>query len=269
MSSETEAFRVLRASKHATIAMWALLWSSFRCHIDRVLVSGIANPLQSVPGPNPPVVDPAKLTAELHRCMTRSAPKGYKGTSENAKRYRRSEGVPLWTTWHRLLVCNEWFYLAKTGDKRGFGLFARKDVSFAKLQTVLFGWLCPISLDEYEQLHEAGHPSLFQRGTKRYILAGPISCVNHDCASCCGFAAPKTFPVDGFTTPSFVGDVAAGEWEPRLLVLRDLSGQSHKPCFRKGDEIVVRYQDEYPDCKCSQCAKPPKKRGKREAAEME
>lgn len=264
MSAEASALHVLHASKASTVPMYCILWTSFRCHVNRALVSGKPSALLSISGPQPPSIDAEDLKAELTRCMTRSSPKGFRGTSANAKRYRRSEGIPLWTHWCRLLIVSEWFYLAQTGDKRGMGLFARKQVSFRQLQKVLFGWLCPISADDYEQLHAAGHPSLFQRGRRRYVLIGPLCCANHACNSLCGFAAPKHFPVPDYETPSFAPESGSGEWDAQLLTLRDLgvhNGENRG--FRAGEEILVCYQDDFPDCQCAACQIPavrPRKR---------
>ena len=264
MSAEANALRVLRASKASTVPFYCLLWTSFRCHVNSALVSGKPSALLSVSGPAPPAVHADELKAELTRCMRRSSPKGFRGTSSNAKWYQRSEGVPLWTGWHRLLIVNDWFYLAQTGDNRGMGLFARKDLSFSRLQKVLFGWLCPISEADYEQLHAAGHPSLFQRGRRRYVFIGPLCCANHACDSLCGFAAPKHFPVPGYATPSFAPESNSSEWDAQLLTLRDLSGAADdNRGFRAGEEILVRYQDDFPDCQCGACqtpSAPPRKR---------
>ena len=132
-------------------------------------------------------------------------------------------------------------------------------MSFTQLQKILFGWLCPITIEDYEQLHAANHPSLFERGRRRYVLIGPLSCANHSCNSFCGFAAPKSFPVSGYDTPSFATNNDPSEWNAQLLTVRDLSSDGqHNQGFRAGEEIVVRYQDSFPDCKCEVCA--PKKR---------
>lgn len=267
--------RVLRASKDSTVVKWVLLWSSFRCLIDRA-ASGNDPALQILNSSSDPLgpfgeCDREELKRVLTRCMRQSAPKGYNGTSSNAKRFQRSEGIPLWMQWHRLMIRNEFVYLRQTSDGRGFGLFARKDLTNKVVLREVFGWLAPVSEEDYEKLHGADHPSLYQQASKRFILAGHLSCVNHDCGSLFGFTRPKSFPVAGYATPSFATKDRASqdEWSAQLLTLRLLDGDNStkvEVAFRKDEEIVVKYQDNFPDCRCANCTparQKPTKRGRK------
>jgi hypothetical protein len=196
--------------------------------------------------------------------MTRSAPKGFEGTTPNARFYRRTEGVPLWRQWRTELLRNEAFYLADASDpEMGRGLFARRDVSFAELRSHLYGWLCPITAADYEKLHAAGHPSLYQQGAGRYILCGPLSCPNHSCESQVGFARPHSFPVAGFETPTFAGE--ASDPSAKLLTLRDLRDDHEKNeiVFRQDEEVLLCYQDVFEGCCCLACKKRQKKKKKK------
>ena len=272
MSAEAKALQVLRARKDSTVVMWVLLWTSFRCLIDRASRSNEAA-LQILNSSSDPVEafghdDLDDLKIVLTRCMRHSSPKGFSGTSSSAKYYQRTEGVPLWMQWHQLMRRNEYFYLQQTTDGRGSGLFARKDLSKEEVLREIFGWLAPIAEDQYEQLHGANHPSLYQNASNRYVLGGLLSCVNHDCGSPFGFSRPKPFPVDGYKTPSFATDnrESQDEWSAQLLTLQPLVDDELTVAFRKNEEIVVIYQDMFPDCRCATCIQPrqrPKKRGRK------
>jgi hypothetical protein len=252
MSTESQALRILRAFKKDVVQEWLLLWTSFRCILDRVLCRDewrakypVPLTLLSVPGSLPPHVDQDALLKELDACMARTAPKRFSGKEYPAKRARIDTGVPLWASWHKMMVQNPFFYLAKTGDKRGAGLFARRNLTFKDVYFALYGWLCVIGSEEYEKLHDNLHPSLYEFREKRYILGGPLSCVNHACNAPVGFSPPCTLPREGFETPPFTA---------HLLTLRNLTDNaSSARVFSKGDEILVCYQDDYPDCLCNAC----------------
>ena len=65
-----------------------------------------------------------------------------------AKFYQRTEGVPLWMQSHQLMIRNDYFYLQQSMNGRGFGLFARKDLSKKDVLREIFGWLASIAEDQ-------------------------------------------------------------------------------------------------------------------------
>ena len=109
MSAEVDALRVLRASLASTVVMWIRLWTSFRCLINRAASIPERAILASTSGPLGEC-DDAELKRVLVKCMTYSSPKGFKERSPLSQRYRRVEGIPLWTEWHRLVIQNEYMY---------------------------------------------------------------------------------------------------------------------------------------------------------------
>ena len=252
MSTESRALRVLRAFKKDVVPEWILMWTSFRCLLDRVLNHmewrakyAIPWTLLSVPGPVAPRVDKRMLEEQLDARMKTTSVKRFVGEKHTAKHARTETGVPLWAEWHKLMVQSPLFYLARTPDGRGAGLFARRNLTFRELSFGLYGWLCPIGASEYETLHANDHPSLFQVRHSRFILGGPLSCVNHACDAALGFATPCRFPRTGFARPPF---------DAHLLRVVNLTEASENMIAVPQDcEILVCYQDTFPACRCAHC----------------
>ncbi len=147
--------------------------------------------------------------------------------------------------------------MKKTGDERGFGLFAKRRVSFEEVRSELLGWLSPVFEGDYDRLNAAKHPSLFEFGRSYYVLIGAMSLANHDCAATVGFSEPIVVPraiLAATTTPAFVrlsGDT-------RLLQISDKTERRDHGGWEQGEEILVRYGNAYfgnNNCKCSTCAK--------------
>jgi hypothetical protein len=96
---------------------------------------------------------------------------------------RSKEGVPFGLALLKLVVWHPLFYLAQTVHC-GWGLFARRDLTFAEVQAALYGFLTPIDVHTFTALRNAGHPSLFvTRSNQHYILHELLSLVNHQCKS--------------------------------------------------------------------------------------
>jgi hypothetical protein len=95
---------------------------------------------------------------------------------------RTKEGIGFGFAYLNLVAWNRDFYVAQTPNC-GWGLFARRDLTFAEVQAGLYGFLSPIDDWVFTELHAAGHPSLFAVAKRRYILHELLSLVNHQCGS--------------------------------------------------------------------------------------
>ena len=221
MALEAELYRALAGLKTFDVPMYARLWVSYRCWLDKQTL-GEKGPLHwsraREAGAGPPTDE------QLHHMMRASSPKGFRGGSRDAKHARKREGLPLWRFFFRNTVAhNSDCYLRHT-DKRGFGVFARRHVSFDEVRRAFPGWLCPISAETYETLFARAHPSLYSYGGRHYVLSGPLSMLNHQCGARTGYGRPRSFPVDGFETPSFhTLDTAPEVDRAKLLMLKDVS----------------------------------------------
>jgi hypothetical protein len=162
-----------------------------------------------------------------------------------ARHHRKREGVPLWQFFYdHTMRSTNLFYLKDTKSPRGFGVFARRDVTLDEVRLAMPGWLCWITKETYALLMEHGHPSLFSYGGEHYVLSGPLSMLNHQCDARTGFARPRAFPVEGFTTPSFCTlDEGPSVTRAKLLLLKDVSllKEGVHPGFTQDQEITITY----------------------------
>lgn len=101
------------------------------------------------------------------------------------------------------------------------------------LSSVLWGLALEVDSDDYETLVDSKYPSLLcgYRG-KRYIIAGPLSMVNHACKSPLCFTSPRQV-IDPELPEEFANIPAI-----RLLSRRDVS-------LEPGKEIFVDYFSTY------------------------
>jgi hypothetical protein len=266
MSAEADALRPLNASYANSVPTYVKLWTSFRCSLDAEMKPASAKKvplktLKSVPGQHPPDFDKDIVERELEKAMAYRSPSPYNGTSEHAKRMRKMEGLSIFRAFHRIMVTNAFFYLADTGSAaRGMGLFARQDLSMDVLRQELFGWMGEITEKDYESLHQHNFPSLFEFGSNRFILFGPLSCANHGCYSMIGFDKPAKLELEA-------SPFQVDPYKPiKILRVRDrsASGAPNHSGVKAGEEILVKYMDEaLPDCECSDCVKNKTKRRKR------
>lgn len=255
MAQEHAALRTLAAKKDRSVPVYVLLWTSFRCKVNNDCKKG-SGPFFEYQGDN--------LKTLINASLKKSAPKGFCELTHTAQSRRTKEGIPLFLFFHRLVVQSPIFVVRDTGGKRGFGVFARRKITFTEAREALVGWLAPISQEDYDQLNRASHPSLYQLGSSRFfVLIGPTSIINHDCKALVGFSRPQ--PISSENMPDFAKDygdrLIPDDLRPMQLLLRDLTVNGH-PGFEKDEEIVVQYGFEIFDaCFCASCiGKPPRKR---------
>lgn len=160
----------------------------------------------------------------------------------------------MFMSWIRAICQSGIFYL-KHAPNCGFGVFARRRISFDEARSSLLGWLSPIFADDYERLIHAKHPSLFGSPTSGdcYILIGALSLVNHSCVAKVAFGKPTAVPNSmqrAPTTPQFV----RLDKDIRLLQIIDASDGGEHPGWGEDDEILVNYGARaVRDCKCVAC----------------
>lgn len=255
MAQEHAALKTLAAKKDRSVPVYVLLWTSFRCKVDNDCKKG-SGPFFEYQGDH--------LKRLMNASLKKSAPKGFCELTHTAQSRRTKEGIPLFLFFHRLVVQSPIFCVRETGGKRGFGVYARRKITFAEACEALVGWLAPISEEDYDQLNRASHPSLYQVGRERFfVLIGPISIANHDCHARAGFSRPK--PISQTNVPDFAKDygdrLIPEDLKPLQLMLRDLTVDGH-PGFEQDEEIVVQYGLEmFDNCACCSCVgKPPRKR---------
>ncbi len=245
MALETLALTTLRASCTSTVCMCVKLWSCFHCKLDNDTIAGrrlFCSSLSSSAH-----WQEASWDAEIEKQLCRSSPKGYREKTSTARGYRRREAIPLFKLWIRQIVQSDVFYLDQT-VRCGFGVFARRRISFKEARDALFGWLSPISGDDFRDLELANHPSLLAH----YILIGALSLVNHSCASTVAFGKPQTpASSDLVNAPAFVVE-ANGDC--MMLKLFDTSFDETHCKWNAGEEICVNYgPNAFRKCKCNVC----------------
>jgi hypothetical protein len=158
MANENAAYRRCAKVKGFTLPVIARLWTSFRCKVDNATSSGngiycCKRELEDVPLF-------ADVKARINLSLEQSSPKGFQGPSRSAHDARTKEGNILFFSWMKDVVFSEVFYIGATPSK-GFGVFARRDCTFHEVRHALYGFLCPISGDDYDRLKKLKHPSLY------------------------------------------------------------------------------------------------------------
>lgn len=175
------------------------------------------------------------------------------------RRYRKSEGIPLFKLWIHTICFNNVFYIKRT-PKCGFGVFARRKITFEEAKNSLLGWLAPIFADDFERLNEARHPSLYGSPSGDcFILYGALSLVNHSCVANVAFGNPTKVPSailnNESTTPSFVrldNDPITGV---KLLQIKSTVIERDHPGYEEDEEITVNYGNRAVlSCQCVKCA---------------
>jgi hypothetical protein len=134
--------------------------------------------------------------------------------------------------------------------KCGFGVFARRCVSFAEMHDALSGWLVPVNESDFAGLELSNHPSLFTWKNKRFVLVGALSLLNHHCDASVGYESPRVVPATMTDIPAFVkllGDCL-------LLQMFDSTDDSNHPGWLANEEILIHYGNRaFKECKCSGC----------------
>ena len=134
----------------------------------------------------------------------------------------------------------------------GVGVFALRDVTLEELRLAMPGFLAPVSGEEYCNLLDSEHPSLFEWNDYCFILFGPLSLVNHACYSNVRIGQPLElesgkFPLLDRNTKDHrdVGD----EWAIKVVYF-ECSG---KQSWNSGEQILIRYENKPRNCICELC----------------
>jgi hypothetical protein len=151
--------------------------------------------------------------------------------------------------WVRQIVESEFFFLGWT-PKCGFGVFARRRVSFAEMRDALSGWLVPVNKSDFAGLELSNHPSLFTWKTNRFVLIGALSLLNHHCHASVGYGSPREVPSMMTDIPAFVKLSS----DCMLLQMFDSTDNSNHPGWQANEEILIHYGNcAFKECKCSGC----------------
>ena len=151
--------------------------------------------------------------------------------------------------WVRQIVESKLFYMRRT-PKCGFGVFARRRVLFSEMRDALYGWLVPVDESDFAGLELSNHPSLFTWKTKRFILVGALSLLNHHCSATVGYESPRAVPATMTDIPAFVKLSA----DCLLLQMFDSTVGGNHQGWEENEEISIHYGTRaFKECKCGGC----------------
>jgi hypothetical protein len=128
----------------------------------------------------------------------------YRLTNSSRERYTSDLLAVIWPYYLILLAPTSPIFVQPSTIGAGLGVFVRRQVLLKTgatlLPTFLWGSLNQIPDEHFTSLATRNYPSLYSSGTTLAILVGPLSLVNHRCASKLVFTPPRVkLPFEEFS----------------------------------------------------------------------
>ena len=181
-TTAAQALNIYKSRKDNPIPVYARLLTCFESVTKFVTLNGQKDSLWALlPDISGLNWDANDVAYEIKKHLKASGPASFRGAKKSAQDVRTKEGVQFGFAYLHLVAWHADFYVAQT--KCGWGLFARRDLTYAEVQANLYGFMTPVDDCVYDELQAAGHPSLFAVGKSRYILHELLSLANHQCDS--------------------------------------------------------------------------------------
>jgi len=221
-----QASGLLKRKRHS-IALGVRSWLSFKAALERGAFGCSVGECETLKG----------FSQHYRHLVKVYGPRAARRNSATGKRLC-SDIIRVWFYFYQVLCSSQSpFKVQRTGDGRGFGVFATCNVDYHKVRKTLLGFIARVDAEEFQLLQKHGYPSLLGSS---YILLGPLSFVNHDCGSDIRFSNHCRHSVDemqGF---------------PAIRLKQMLQQNQH---WAAGEEIVVKYGYTLENCQCHSCEK--------------